>query len=85
MATGKAIVASNLDSMGSVLRHDETAILVEPGDVQSLTEGIVRLSNDPELCEYLGEKAHREVVEKYTWDIHVKKILGKVKELYSLS
>lgn len=85
MATGKAIVASNLDSMGSVLRHDETAILVEPGDVQSLTEGIVRLSNDPELCEYLGENAHREVVEKYTWDIHVKKILGKVKELYSLS
>ena len=43
MAMGKGIVASNLDQIGEVLRHGETAWLVPPADAAALAAGLDRL------------------------------------------
>ena len=39
MAMGKGIVASDLDQIGEVLRHGETAWLVPPADADALADG----------------------------------------------
>lgn len=75
MASGKAIVASNLDQMGQILLDDETALLTTPGSADEIADCIIRLANDAKLRMTLGENAREEAVKKYTWDIHVKKIL----------
>src|SRR5207342_2849964 len=54
MAMGKAIVASDLDQIGDVLKHGETAWMVPPADVGALTDGMDRLVRDPALRGALG-------------------------------
>ena len=44
MAMGKGIVASDLDQIGEVLRHGETAWMVPPGDPECAGRGLARLS-----------------------------------------
>ncbi|HJU53327.1 MAG TPA: glycosyltransferase family 4 protein, partial [Pyrinomonadaceae bacterium] len=57
MAMGKAIVASRLGQIGEVLAHEETALLVEPGDARGLCEAILRLVDSHDLRARLGAAA----------------------------
>ncbi len=74
MAAGKAIVASDLDQIGDVLR-DGLAVLVRPGDESDLARGIRELAEDPERRAELGERARIRVLERYTWEHHVDAVL----------
>ncbi len=76
MALGKAIVASDLEQIGEVLVHEQTALLVRPGDTVQLAEAIVRLANDEPLRRSLGERARLQAVAEHTWDRHVERILA---------
>lgn len=75
MAMAKGIVASNLGQISKVLENNKTAILVEPGNEEHLTEEILKLVLSPELRKLLGKNARKEVEEKYTWDKNIEKLL----------
>jgi glycosyltransferase involved in cell wall biosynthesis len=81
MAMGKGIVASDLDQIGEVLRHDVTALLVKPADVKLLSDGMVLLIEDKERRERLGIEARKDVVSKFTWKAHTGRIIEKLTEL----
>ena len=80
MAMGKGIVASDLDQIGEILKHDCTAWLVKPGDIESLMMGLKTLIDDKPRRERLGKAAREELVAKYTWKEHTRKIIEKLKE-----
>jgi len=80
MAMGKGIIASDLDQIGEVLEHDQTAWMVQPGDAESLMLGLKTMIDNPEISKRLGHAARREVVAKYTWKEHTRKIIEKLKE-----
>jgi glycosyltransferase involved in cell wall biosynthesis len=80
MAMGKAIVASNLDQLGELLRHGDTAWMVPPADADALANGLARLIQDPRLRAALGEAARRDVLAHHTWRTHVKKILDALED-----
>jgi glycosyltransferase involved in cell wall biosynthesis len=82
MAMGKGIVASNLNQIGEVLKHDRTAWLVKPGDVEALIEGMKVLIDDTEKRKRLGWAARNEVVAKYTWKEHTRRMIENLKEQY---
>jgi glycosyltransferase involved in cell wall biosynthesis len=73
---GKAIVASDLDQIGEVLRHGETAWMVPPDDSDALAAGLERLIQDGSLRHTLGEAARREAISHHTWRAHVARILS---------
>nr|MDQ3818830.1 glycosyltransferase family 4 protein [Acidobacteriota bacterium] len=75
MAMGRGIVASRLGQIGDVLKHEETALLVEPGNVRELSEAIMRLANSPDLRERLGAAARREAVAHHTWAHNARRVL----------
>ena len=81
MAVGKAIVASRLGQIGEVLEHEETALLVEPGNVEELKDAIVRLGSSKELRESLGAAARRAAVERHTWKHNAQRVLDAYREL----
>ncbi len=81
MAMGKGIVASNMDQIGEVLEHGKTAWMVKPGDPEDLAEGLKRLLDDQILRKRLGENARKEVVSKYTWKDHTRRIIAKLEEV----
>jgi glycosyltransferase involved in cell wall biosynthesis len=77
MAAGKAIVASDLDQVGDVLR-DDLAILVRPGDANDLARGLKEAVGDAHRRGVLGSRARAQVLERYTWDHHVAAILARL-------
>ncbi len=76
MAMERGIVASRLDQIGEVLRHEATALLVEPGDAAALAAGLERLLADEALARRLGVAARRDVVAHHTWAEHTRKIVN---------
>jgi glycosyltransferase involved in cell wall biosynthesis len=75
MAMGRGIVASDLDQLGQLLRHGDTAWLVKPADAGALEAGLAQLIEDPALCRALGERARRDVLARHTWRAHVQRTL----------
>lgn len=83
MAAGKAIISSDLEQMGSILENNKTAILVEPGNLESLINAILKLSLDANLRVRLGKKAREVVSQKYTWLINAKNITREYKKIFT--
>lgn len=81
MSMGRGIVASDLGQLSVVLEHGRTAWLVKPGDTESLKNGLKKLIDDEETRNRLGMNARSEVMEKYTWKIHVKRIAEKIRNI----
>jgi len=91
MAMGKAIIASDLDQIGTVLSrsrkaHDlpvngpagserDISILCKPGDITELSISFKFLLENPKWRNLLGENARAEALSKYTWYHHVDAIL----------
>ncbi len=67
MASGRAIVASDLPSLREVLTNDENALLVPPGDAEALADAIRRLADDPGMAQRLAAKA-AEDAKGYSWE-----------------
>jgi glycosyltransferase involved in cell wall biosynthesis len=78
MASGRAIVATDLPSTAEVVRDGESALLVPPSDAAALGSAIARLRDDPALRERLAKIAYEEVVGHYTWASRAAAILEKV-------
>lgn len=76
MAMGKAIVASNLDQIGEVLEHGESAWLVEPGNAEALAEGLAHVIDDQDLQKAMATTARKHAVEHHTWNHHTKSIIA---------
>lgn len=81
MAMGRPILASNLEQIGEVLSHNETAWLLPPGDPKALADGIYKLLNDDRLCKKLASASRKAAVEKHTWLHHTQKILDALNRL----
>ncbi len=75
MAMGKAIVASPLGQVRSIITDGETGLWCQPGDPLSLANAIVRLAADPALRGKLGEAARRQVVEYHSWSARARALL----------
>ena len=78
MAMGKAIICSNMAQMSEILEHGKTAYMVEPGNIDELATAMKELVDNGELRKCLGDSARDEVIQKYTWDKHVDKILKAI-------
>jgi phosphatidylinositol alpha-mannosyltransferase len=63
MAAGTTVVASSLDGYRNVATHDVDAVLVEPGDVDALGEGLRRVLVDDELSRRLRKAGGRRAEE----------------------
>jgi glycosyltransferase involved in cell wall biosynthesis len=67
MLSGQAIVAAEAGGPGEILRHERTALLYPPGDVDALAAALVRLLRDPGLGRSLGAAAREEARARWTW------------------
>lgn len=78
MAMGKGIVASDLGQIGEVLEDNKTAILVKPENIEELIDGILKMVNDKTLRERLGREARNTVMNNYTWDKNIERLLERI-------
>jgi glycosyltransferase involved in cell wall biosynthesis len=67
MASGRAIVATDLPGWADVIQHKVNALLFPPDDIAALAQAIQRLRDDAPLRERLGHHARQTVMQHYTW------------------
>jgi phosphatidyl-myo-inositol alpha-mannosyltransferase len=66
MASGRAVVASDIPGYRSVFTPGEDAVAVPPGDVIALADAIAALVRDPEHRRRLGCKGRERALE-FSW------------------
>jgi glycosyltransferase involved in cell wall biosynthesis len=78
MAAGKAIVASRVGGIPSIVKHEEDAVLVPPRDDVAFANAIEHLLDDPAERRRLGEAArHRQRAE-----FRFERTLARLQALY---
>jgi len=66
MSLGKTIIASNFSGIPEQIEHMKSGFLTEPGDIQSLTNAIKTIIEDPKLRTLLGKNAKIRFEELFT-------------------
>lgn len=66
MALGLSIVATDVGGISSVLTHQETAMLVNPGDFKEMAGAVVFYLTHQEKAALMRKQA-RAIVEKFSW------------------
>lgn len=67
MAYGRPVVAGDVGGLRDLVRHEETGLLVPPGDVGALRAAMQRLLADPDLRRRFGEAGRARIAEHFTW------------------
>jgi glycosyltransferase involved in cell wall biosynthesis len=66
MASGTAVVASNIGGVDELVHHNVTGLLVEPRDAPALAGAIRRLVDDPALAARLADAARENVAQEFS-------------------
>ena len=64
-ASGLPLVTTNVGGLTDVVLDKETGFLIEPGDVDALTDRLGRLIDDPAMCQAMGRAARRHAECKF--------------------
>jgi len=75
MASGKPVVASNIEGYNDVLNHGEEGLLVPPKDEEALAQALLSLAEDKSLRQQMGAKG-RIKAEEYSWENIAQKVMG---------
>ena len=78
MASGLPIVSTRTVGVVDCLEDGVNAALVEPGDVDALTQAIQRMLHDDAYRIGLAQRAYEEVLSKYSWPV----VAQQLEEIY---
>jgi len=66
MATGLAVIASDVGGTREALQDGETGYLYSPGDAVELSRLLLRLAHDPTLAMEMGRRGLARVREQFS-------------------
>ncbi len=79
LATRRAILGPDLPDSRELLRHEENALLVKPGDYDGGAAAMRRLLGDSKLAGRLADQAFEDA-QALTWDARGKKVVELCEE-----
>lgn len=77
-ACGVATLGSTAGGISDAVLHEETGLLVPPGDVGATALALARLLDEPGLAEKLGARGRKHAEETATWDRVADTILAEL-------
>jgi len=83
MACSKVVISSNIGSVPTIIKDGENGLLVPKGDVNSLTESIIRIWSEADLRKKIEEEGRKTVVKEFSVESMVEgtiKVYEKVLE-----
>jgi len=82
MAAGKAIVASRVGGIPSIVEHGQEALLVPPRDHLAFADEIGRLLDDPSERARLGKAARRRQQAEFRFEQALDRLEALYERLY---
>jgi glycosyltransferase involved in cell wall biosynthesis len=68
MLCKKPVIAANTGGLNEIVRHGETGLQYEPGDIDGLVANIILLIDDKSMYKNFSEKAYAWVTENFNKD-----------------
>jgi len=81
MASGTPVLATRVGGIPEIVEDGRVGILVEPGSVEQLADGIRNLIRDDKRLFQMGEEARQMVIDKFSWDKAVTTLLQYYREI----
>jgi glycosyltransferase involved in cell wall biosynthesis len=80
MSAGKAVVAPRYGPLQEIIDDGAEGVLFEPGNLDGLSDTLIRLIDDPELGRRLGAAAAERVRSSLTWAHNGERVLSACKQ-----
>lgn len=68
MAAKTPVISTRAGGVTSLIKDGYNGYLVRPRNAQEIADKVNILLENPELCKKMGDRAHKLVAEKYTWE-----------------
>jgi len=81
MACRRPVIACASGGAPEVVRHGQTGLLVQPGNVDELAQAMVQLSDDPDLALRIAEQGRADAVNHFSLPAYHDKIEAIYKEV----
>ena len=75
MSQKKAVIASNIEGLKSIVVDGVTGILVSPNNPIELSDAVLYLMKKPEIALRMGERGYSVYLKNFTPDVVIKKII----------
>ncbi len=76
LAAGLPGVFSRVGGTPEIVRHEQEALLIDPGDPGQIARALLRLEGDPHLAARLGQRGRALVARRYTWERNAREVIG---------
>lgn len=70
------VVVSDAGGLPEVVLHNQTGLVVPKGDPAAAAAALLRLVQDPALCQRLGAAGQQHVANNYAWPACVQTMIG---------
>jgi len=67
MACGVAVVSTNIVGVAKQIEQNNTGIIIEPRNTESLTQAIVHLLKNPLMAREMGSNGRDLALKSYSW------------------
>jgi glycosyltransferase involved in cell wall biosynthesis len=78
MASGRAVVGSNVGGIKTLIEHERTGVLVEPRDEKGIAQAVISLLEDGALRDAMGSRASEFIGKHFSQETMV----GLTEEVY---
>lgn len=78
MAASRPVVATHVGGVPEVVVHDETGLLVPPGDPSALAAAVLSLLKNPTLATEMGRKGRARVEQQFS----IKRMVAETEAIY---
>jgi glycosyltransferase involved in cell wall biosynthesis len=75
MACGKPVVTTDVGNLRRIIDRHNCGLVVQPGDIDAMSEALMKLVRDPDLAKALGENGRKAAVAYYSWSAISKEVL----------
>ena len=83
LGCGSAVIASALTAIKDIIEHDMTGLLFEPNNSRELADCIQLLLSDREHRDKIAEMGRKFVLDRFDWEIIIRKYLASIHSLTS--
>ncbi len=75
MMCGKPILVSKNTAMADIVMTEDCGLVVDTANAEEITGAIIKLRDDPQLCQRLGARGRKAYEQRYNWETMRQRLL----------
>jgi len=80
-AAGVPVVATRVGGVSEIIDHEKTGLLVQPKEIEAMSDAVLRILNNPEFSAGLVAEAKKKIDSRYTLSTMADATIAVYKEL----